>query len=37
MMKIVAFISCGLIGLVVLTYSLRAIAVVSNACTKEEK
>jgi nitrate/TMAO reductase-like tetraheme cytochrome c subunit len=36
MMKIVAFISCGLIGLVVLTYSLRAIAVVSNACTKEK-
>lgn len=34
MLKIVAFISCGLICLVILAYFLRAVAVISNACAE---
>ena len=35
-LKIVAFVSCGLIALVILSYGVRAVAAISNACTKEE-
>jgi len=34
-LKIVAFMACGLIGLVLLTYIVRAVAAISRACTKE--
>ena len=35
-LKIVAFAACGLIGLVLLAYVLKAVAVVSDTCAKEE-
>lgn len=35
MLKVVAFASCALIGMVVLAYVLKAIAAVSNACAEE--
>lgn len=35
MLKIVAFAACGLIGLVILAYFLRAVAAISNACKEE--
>ncbi len=35
-LKIVAFAACGLIGLVLLTYVLRAVAAFSGACAKED-
>ncbi len=35
MLKIVAFASCGLIGLMILAYLLRAVAAISNACAEE--
>ena len=37
MLKIVAFGACGLIGLVLLTYLLRAIRVISMASAEEDK
>ncbi len=36
-LKIVAFASCCLIGLVVLAYILRAVAAISNACAEGSK
>lgn len=36
-LKIIAFGSCALIGIVVLAYGLRAIVVISNACAEEKK
>ena len=35
-LKIVAFAACGLIGLVLLTYVLKAVAAFSGACAKED-
>ncbi len=35
MLKIVAFISCGLIGLALLIYGLKALVVISRACAQE--
>jgi hypothetical protein len=35
-LKIVAFAACGLIGLVLLTYVIKAIAAFTNACAKED-
>jgi hypothetical protein len=35
MLKIVAFAGCGLIGLVLLIYGLKALVVVSRACAQE--
>ncbi len=37
LLKIVAFASCGLIGLVLLAYVLKAVAAFSNACAKEDE
>lgn len=34
MLKIVAFLSCGLIGVVILAYFLRAVSAISNACAE---
>ncbi|NLK40859.1 MAG: hypothetical protein GX298_02245 [Planctomycetes bacterium] len=34
-LKVVAFTSCGLIGLVLLIYGLRALVVISRACAQE--
>jgi len=34
-LKIVAFAACGLIALVLLTYTVRAVAAISHACTEE--
>jgi hypothetical protein len=34
-LKIIAFASCGLIGVVVLAYFLRAVTVISDACAEE--
>jgi hypothetical protein len=36
-LKIVSFVSCGLIALVILAYSVRAVAAISNTCAKEEE
>jgi hypothetical protein len=36
-LKIVAFAACGLIGLVLLAYALRAVAAVANACAQEDQ
>lgn len=36
-LKIVAFASCGLIGIIVLAYLLKAIAAISNACAEETR
>jgi hypothetical protein len=33
-LKIVAFLACGLIGIVILAYILRAVAAISNACAE---
>jgi len=35
-LKVVAFAACGLIGLVLLAYVLKAVAAFSNACAKED-
>jgi hypothetical protein len=35
MLKVVAFAACGLIGLALLIYGLKALVVVSRACAKE--
>ncbi len=35
MLKIVAFLGCGLIGLVLLVYGLKALVAVSRACVQE--
>ncbi len=37
MLKWVVFSACGLIGLVLLIYGLKAIVVISNACSEETK
>lgn len=36
MMKIIAFASCGVIGMVLLAYLLKAIVVIAQSCTREE-
>lgn len=36
-LKVIAFASCGLIGVMVLAYILRAAAVISNGCDEENK
>lgn len=35
MLKVVAFLGCGLIGLALLGYGLKALAAISRACAKE--
>ena len=36
-LKIVAFAACALIGLVLLAYAIKAVAVISNACAEEDR
>ena len=36
-LKLVALGACGLIGLIILAYFLRALTVISNACAEEDK